>query len=296
MTLRHLRIFIIVYQNKSITKAAQQLFIAQPSVSLAIQELEAYYGVQLFERISRRIFPTENADKLYGYAIHIISLYNEMESSIRNRDATGTLRVGSSITIGNHLLPYIVKEFQLVKPEMKVAVKIDNTQMIEQMVLHNELDIALIEGKVTQPKQLINQVFLHDELCLIVSNHHPLAAKKTVQIKDLAGYDFLLREQGSAGRAMVDSLFIAHDLAITPIWESVSTQAIICGVANDLGISILPYLLVKDDIKQQLVTRKHIKDMSLSRHFSILYHKNKLLTPAMQCFLSICSSWSDQPE
>lgn len=101
MTLRHLHIFVSVYEHKSITKAANTLHIAQPSVSLAIKELGEYYGVQLFDRIGRGITPTEAAKHLYGYAIHIVSLFNEMEQHIKNWDNIGTLRIGASITIGN---------------------------------------------------------------------------------------------------------------------------------------------------------------------------------------------------
>ena len=82
MTLRHLHIFVSVYEHKSITKAANTLHIAQPSVSLAIKELGEYYGVQLFDRIGRGITPTEAAKHLYGYAIHIVSLFNEKTGTI----------------------------------------------------------------------------------------------------------------------------------------------------------------------------------------------------------------------
>ena len=102
MTLRHLHIFVSVYEHKSITKAANTLHIAQPSVSLAIKELGEYYGVQLFDRIGRGITPTEAAKHLYGYAIHIVSLFNEIEQHIKNWDNIGTLRIGASITIGTH--------------------------------------------------------------------------------------------------------------------------------------------------------------------------------------------------
>lgn len=111
MTLRHMKIFVSVYQNNGITRASEELHLAQPSVSLAIRELEDYYGIRLFDRISRRLYVTEQGKMFYDYALHIVSLFDEMELGIRNWEHMGTLRIGSSITIGNFLLPGLIKKF-----------------------------------------------------------------------------------------------------------------------------------------------------------------------------------------
>ena len=100
MTIRHLRIFAAVYQNMSITKAADQLHLAQPSVSLAISELEKYYGIRLFDRMSRRLHATEVGNKFYGYALHIVSMFDDMEKNVRDWDLSAALRIGSSSSRG----------------------------------------------------------------------------------------------------------------------------------------------------------------------------------------------------
>ena len=105
MTLRHMKIFTAVFRHSNITKAADELHLAQPSVSVAVKELEEYYGIRLFERFGRRIFPTETAKEFYGYALHIVSVFEEMEKKIRNWDTLGVIRIGASITIGTHILP-----------------------------------------------------------------------------------------------------------------------------------------------------------------------------------------------
>ena len=96
MTLRHMKIYVTVFQHCNITHAAGELHLAQPSVSLAVKELEEYYGVQLFERRGRRILSTEAGREFYGYALHIASLFDEMETRIKNWDKIGTLRIGTS--------------------------------------------------------------------------------------------------------------------------------------------------------------------------------------------------------
>ena len=112
MTLRHLKFSQPFTRHSSITRAAEALHLAQPSVSLAVKELENYYGIRLFERLGRRITPTEGGTAFYGYAIHIVSLFAEMETRMRNWDAFAALRVGTSITIGVSLLPGLIQAYQ----------------------------------------------------------------------------------------------------------------------------------------------------------------------------------------
>ncbi len=146
MTLRHMKIFVAVYQQKSITLASNSLHLAQPSVSLAIKELEEYYHVRLFDRLSRRIYPTENGHRFYEYALHIVSLFSEMENKIPAWDANAPLHIGSSITLGTCLLPSLVKAYQEQRPEIKIYVTVKNTGTIEQAVIDNQLDFALVEA------------------------------------------------------------------------------------------------------------------------------------------------------
>ena len=127
MTLRHIRIFVTVYQQNSVTKAAHELHLAQPSVSLAIRELEGYYGSHLFERIGRHIAPTESGDAFYRYALHIISLFDDMEKKMRNWDTFGTLRVGASITIGTHILPTLIRAYEEVSPDFTIEALVNKS-------------------------------------------------------------------------------------------------------------------------------------------------------------------------
>ena len=207
MTLRHMKIFVAVYQQKSITLASNSLHLAQPSVSLAIKELEEYYHIRLFDRLSRRIYPTENGHRFYEYALHIVSLFSEMENKIPAWDANAPLHIGSSITLGTCLLPSLVKVYQEQHPEIKIYVTIKNTGTIEQAVVDNQLDFALVEGTVTHP-EIISEVFSADTLCMVAAPGHPLAANRTVTLADAASCPLLLREPGSAGREIVESLFI----------------------------------------------------------------------------------------
>ena len=144
MTIRHLRTFVIVFQKESITKASEILHVSQPSVSLAIQELENYYHIRLFDRIGKRLSITEQGKWLYDYALHIVSMFDEMETEVKTWNNKGTLRIGSSITIGNFILPQLIEEFQKRYREVEIKVSVCNTKTIEQYIL-NETDLAAIQ-------------------------------------------------------------------------------------------------------------------------------------------------------
>jgi len=287
MTIRHLKIFVAVCEQGSVTKAANKLYLAQPSVSLAISELEKFYGVKLFDRISRRLYLTDKGVQFLNYAKHIIHLFDELESDMKNWGNTGTLKIGSSITIGNYFLPNYVKKFQKTHPEIKVYVTIENSQIIEEHVMNNVVDFAFTEGIVDNPKlEVIN--FYDDELICICGPNNPLAERDEVDIQTLAKEDFIMRERGSGGRNIFDGALLAHNIQITPVWESVSTQAIIRAVSKDLGVSVLPYHLVKEALEKGNVKRIKIKEISLKRTFKIIHHKNKYLSPAIKDFINIC--------
>ncbi len=287
MTIRHLRIFVAVCEQGSVTKAANKLYLAQPSVSLAISELEKFYGVKLFDRISRRLYLTDVGSQFLNYAKHIIHLFDELESGMQNWGSSGVLKIGSSITIGNYFLPQFVTKFKEIHPQIKIYVTIENSQIIEDHVIANNVDFAFTEGIIDNPKLVVTN-FCEDDLILICGPDHELAEAGGVDLETLSRQDFILRERGSGGRNIFDGAMLAHDIKITPIWESVSTQAIVRAVGKGLGISILPHLLVKDALAEGVVKQINVPELKLKRQLKIIYHKNKYLTPAIKDFLALC--------
>lgn len=290
MTLRHMKIFVTVFQQDSITGAARELHLAQPSVSLAIKELENYYGLRLFERIGRHISPTEGGKEFYGYAVHIVSLFQEMEKKMKNWDAVGSIRIGTSITIGTHILPALTRRFQREYPKLHLEAIISKSSDIEQHILNNSIDIGLIETQPEHP-ELTFIPFMEDTMCAIVPCHHPLTRQTDVSLSQLAEYPFLMREHGSAGREILDAALSLQQISVRPVWESSSTQAIVRGVSEGIGVAVLPYLLVERDIREKLVAMVPLTE-PIRRNLNIIYHKSKYLTPNMLAFIDLCQKES----
>lgn len=292
MTLRHLRIFVAVCDYKTITKASEALYIAQPSVSLAISELEEYYGVRLFDRISRKLYLTKAGEQVLGYARHITSLFDQMEKSVKNAEASGAIRVGASVTIGTCLLPIFAKKFEETIAHLSLSATVENSNILEKMVLANQLDLALVEG-VPCSDQLIVSPFLDDELVAVCSADNPLGQSEEVSAEELSRKPLILREVGSGTRQLFENAMMLHNLSIKPHWECISTQAIVNAVMMDIGVSVLPERLVSKEIKEGKLLKIPVKDLQLKRKFSIIYHKNKYLSTALQSFIEICRFQTD---
>lgn len=294
MTLRHLQIFVSICEKGSATAAAQALFVTQPAVSLALAELELYYGQKLFDRISKRLHITEAGKAFLEYAKHIVSLFERMETGVRNWDAIGVMRIGASVTIGNCLLPAYISSFRKIQPQMQVRVRIDNTEAVEQFVLKNEIDFGLIEGSIHSEYLLVSP-FAEDRLQFICGREHAFAGRNDVSLTELQGANFLLREKGSAVRDLFDKSLHTQGLEISPTWESTSTQAIIRGVAGGIGISALSQLFVQEQLLRQTLATFSVKELDLKRHFSIIYHKNKLLSNGSRTFIQQITQKEDLP-
>lgn len=289
MSLRHIKIFVAVCEYGTLTEAGKHLYMAQPAVSLAIAEIEKYYNIKLFDRISKRLYLTTLGKQFLQYATHIVSLYDEMEQSIKDWDFMGTIHIGASITIGNHLLPLYVEQLQHLYPNMKIHVTVENSSIIESLVLNNKIDIGLIEGSLEHDYIKV-EPFKEDLLTFICPIHHPLSNKCNIDLTELQGMNFLLREKGSAGRAFFNNIINTYELNVHVIWESASTQALINGVSRGLGLSLLPYLLVQDKLKANEISSFTVKNLPLSRNFSIIYHKNKFLTKSCLDFINLCKN------
>ena len=276
MSFKILLIFVNVYREESITATAKKLGISQPAVSAAIKELENHYGVQLFVRMGRGIRRTPNAEHLYEYASHIVSLYQEMNRSFADTTKNIPLRIGSSISIGSCLLPTCVSMYVKDLGMPMPYIKIDSSDIIEQMVLDNQLDFAFIEGAIHSDR-ILSEALLKDRLILVCGREHPLAEKNSLTLDDIREERFLLREKNSGTRELAESALLLHDFTLKPAWESTSTTAIINGVIANLGISILPARMLTSYLEEGSLVELKLSGILFLREYNLIYHQNKYL-------------------
>lgn len=278
MNLRLLRIFQAVAQEESITLAAEKLFISQPAVSNAIAQLEEALGVQLFDRISRKIFLNETGRQFLTRVNQLLTLYDEIEDEAKRFNELGKIRLGSSITIANYILPQAIKRFQMHRPN-EVEVVVANAKEIERQLLNNQLDLGLIEGVVEHP-DLISHELSSYELGVYASAKNPLARKR-VTLSSLMNETWLLREEGSAIRSVFDSALRLENLSVTPTWTSINSQALIRATKLELGLTVLPRVLVEEDLFTGDLVELQVKGLVLRNVNHLVHHKDKALTPTM---------------
>ncbi len=277
MTLRHLRVFLAVYQTQNVTRAAERLHMTQPTVTRAVQELERYYGVRLFERINRRLYITQSGRQLYARAVHIVGSFDRMEKELKNWDEFGLLRIGATPTLASVLLPKTLMTFEKRHPKLRVRCSVENGTHLQEALADDRLDFALVEGEVAA-EHLHAEPFSEDRLILLLPPDDPRRNAPALTLRELAESPLLLREKGSMGRSFLDRVFAAHDLPLEPLMESISTHAIIQAVHAGLGISFLPQRLIRHSVESGFVATRAVDDEPFVRRNFAAWHEDKFLT------------------
>ena len=290
MTIRHIRIFeALCACGCNTTKAAEALHMTQPAVSLAVSELESYYGVKLFDRISRRLYLSDAGLRFLEYAKTITLTFDDMEKTVRDWNSRGMIRVGASISIGSMLMPGYVKQFRQTHPDITVKVKIDRSDRLEQALTENEIDFALIEGIVHEPC-LICEDYMEDSLAVIVS---PDTCENgtVLTAEEFLARPFLLREHGSGTREIFEAALEANSLPLPePLWESLSTAALMNAAEAGIGAAVVPRRMAADRIAAGSVSEIRAQGIDFRRKYKIVCHRDKKLTPAAVEFLNLCRS------
>lgn len=286
MTIRHLRIFVEVAESGKMSIAASKFFISQPTVSQAVRELEEYYGVLLFERLSKKLYITEQGKKLLSYARQVINQFDDLEEKMFEAKYKEKIRLGATITVGNCILTDVINDFKASNPEVETYACVNNTQIIEDKLLRSELDIGIVEGNI-KSSELICIPAVDDYLVLVCSTKHPFAKKHKVNLKELLNVNFVMREQGSGTRELFENYMAEHGLTVKTIWESNCPGAIKHAVIENQCLAVISIRLVEDEIKSGEIHVIQNSQRAWNRHFNIVYHKNKFISESMKSLMEV---------
>ncbi|ODU55348.1 MAG: transcriptional regulator [Clostridium sp. SCN 57-10] len=295
MTLRHFKIFVAVCDTMSMTAAAEELYISQSAVSQTIADLEQFYHIRLFERLSRRLYLTQAGGKLLGYARHMVSMNADIEKDMKTLRDTGLVRVGASVTVGSTVLPRLVSEFRKANPSIHIEVFEANTEQISERLLTDKTDIGIVEGECMSP-DLLSISLTDDELVLICGRHHRLASVTVVPPHELQQEDFIIREPGSGTRQTFEDMMKAHALSWKAAWVCNNADTIKAAVAAGLGVSVLSARTVEKEARAGELMMKPIQGIRFMRTFKIIYHKNKYLTEQMTKFTDYARLMCEEKE
>lgn len=283
MTIRHLKIFVAVCQTNSVTRAAEKLFLSQPAISIAIKELEEHYGQKIFERYSRKLRITPFGAELYQSALRVVTLFDEMEQSAKMDKLGNVMRVGVGPMIGQVMLPERVRKFRQKYPQIQISALVDRTVYLKNALIENKIDFFLAEAVFEDPMIRVIPL-MAVPLVVICHRNNPLANQSVVCASDLEKQPILARQKGSFLRTSMDNFFAAHNIIVTPLWESNDGFALLSAVKADIGISFLPSDHVSA-INDPDIVVLNVEDFSATYYLNAYTHKDKVLTPLMKEFI-----------
>ena len=286
MTIRHLKIFTTVADLGGMSKAAKELHITQPSISQAIAELEKYYGVKLFERLSQKIYLTKEGELMLSFSRHILDSFEQMEAAMNQAVEKSSLRIGCSVSVGTCLIEEILDEAKERIPQCQISVIVTNSSEIEQLILTNEVDVGIVEG-ILKNKDLVITPVCEDELVLVCNMNHPLAKETMVTLDMLQGQDYASRESGSAERNQYEKLFEDSGLQLNRVFCSTNTEAIKNAVIHGRGIAVFSRRMVKQEVERGNMVVIPVRNVAVKRNIDFVMHKNKYMSNEIQMMQKI---------
>jgi len=290
ITLKQLQVFICITQEKTITAAAEKLFLSKPAVSMSLSELEKQLGQPLFERKNNRLFINDLGKQLLPLADEQIERSKLISTLFSNdNQLNGKLRIGASNTLGNHLLPLMLSDFRKQFNHQNQSLLIDNSQTISEQIKEYELDIGLVEANLFD-SQLESIKWLKDEMVIVCCTDHELCQKKYLNIDDLEDQQWILREVGSGSRSFFLNQ-IGRKLSNYQIsLELKSTEAIINSTSAGLGIACISKVAAR-----HALAGKRLKQLTLNvdmhRDYWLIWHKDRYQSPLLKTFIDFSKQW-----
>ncbi len=286
MELHQLRAFEAAARWHSFTRAAEEMHLSQPAVSMQIQALERELGLKLLERLPRQVILTQAGELLLDYAQRLLNLAEEAGLALAELKGlqAGCLRVGASPTIGAYLLPQMLGSFKCRYPHLRVIAEIAPSQRVAEALHAYAIDVGLVEAGVDLGA-LDAEVFRTDELALVVPAQHPWARRGAIGAEELAGYPLIAREPGSGTRALVEERLRALGVEVTPALELGGVEAIKNAVLAGLGVSFISRHAITLEEKLGVLAAVAVEGLDLWRPFHCLRRAHRYLSPALEAFL-----------
>jgi DNA-binding transcriptional LysR family regulator len=294
MDLRRLEVFVKVAELGSFSRAAEALFLTQPTVSEHVQALEQEVGVPLLDRLGRGALPTPAGELLLGYARRILRLTQEARQAIDQFQGrmSGELIVGGSTIPGEYVLPALIGQFKGKYPDISISLRVGSSRQVSEWVEQGHVEIGVV-GARPPSRALQSRELMADEMVLVVSADHPWTARKSVTLKDVMQEALILRERGSGSREALERALAHAGLDLTAFrvaGEMGSTQAVKQAVRAGVGIALISKRAVEDECRARLLWCVKVRDLSVTRAFHLVTHRDRTRSPLAQAFLELVES------
>jgi DNA-binding transcriptional LysR family regulator len=289
----HLKVFKTVVNERSFSKAGEILHLTQPAVSYQIQALEDYFGGKLLNRSQgEEVTLTGMGEVLLGYAERILALYEEAEREITKLKGSRLL-IGAGTTLGQYVLPKVIGSFKKGNSGVHVLLEVANSRALLEQLNAGALDLILLQSPINN-KNFLSEFFLEDELVLIVSPIHPFAQKGRVELDEVRGECFILREEESGTRRTIEEILRGAGLKLSDLnvkMELPSPEAVKTAVEENQGISIISRWAILKEQKLNSLKEIEIANLRFKRNFYCIVVKQRL-TKCLNEFIEFLKRWS----
>lgn len=294
MDLRRLEIFAKVAELGSFSRAAEALFLTQPTISEHVRALEDELGVQLLDRLGRGATPTRAGQLLLGYARRMLTLSREAHQALDRFQGrmSGELVVGGSTIPGEYVLPALVGQFKAKYPDISISLLIGSTRQVSDWLDEGRVEVGVV-GARPAARTLAARELMADELVVVVAATHPWARRGTITLADLQTEPMVVRERGSGSRDAVEHAL--HEAGIAPatlrvVGEMGSTQAVKQAVRAGVGIALISRRAVEDECRAGLLACVTVKELRVARAFYLVTHRDRTRSPLAEAFVEFIES------
>lgn len=283
---RQLEVFVEVATTGSVRAASERLFLSQPAASMALAELERQIGSPVFARERGRLRLNDRGRDLLPLARELVERHAEFGRQAQGSVAelTGEIGIGASNTVGNYLVGDLVGPFAAAYAGVALRLGVANTARIAQGVLDHDFDVGCVEGPVTHPSIEVRP-WREDRLVVCARPDHPLASRKRLRRDDFAGERWVLRERGSATRALSERALEELPAGRT-VLELDQSEAIKQAVIAGLGIACLPEVAIVDAVQTGRMVVLGTPFLDLRRMLSVLVHRQRYRGAVLEAFLA----------
>ncbi len=284
LTLRQFKVFEAVARQLSFSRAATELHLSQPAVSMQVSSLEKIVGLPLTEQVGKKIFLTDAGREVFhvsqGIAAQLSDLQTNLEQ-LRGLDR-GLLNIAVTSTV-NAVATDILARFRSRHPKVSIHLDVSNRELVLGQLAANQIDLAIM-GQVPDGLGMEATRFMDNPLVVIAPPDHPLVRKKRIPVKSLASESFLVREAGSGTRGAMERFFAARGQEIRSSMEMSSNEAIKQAVQAGLGLGILSLQTLEMELALKRLAVLAIEDFPIMRHWYIVHRDDKRLSPAALAF------------
>lgn len=288
MDLRQLEIFIKVAEFGSFSKAAEALYLTQPTVSEHIRTLEDEVGVRLLDRLGRGAAVTRAGQLLLSYAQRILALSREARQALDGFQGrmSGELLIGASTIPGEYILPAMIGRFKEKYPDISITLLIGDSQAAIDWVAEGRAELGVVGARLSH-RGVEYKELIPDEVVVVVPGAHPWHGRKQIMLEELRSEHLLLRERGSGTRAALEAALAEAGLDLGTfrvVGEMGSTQAIKQAVKAAVGVSLVSKRAVEEECKSGLLWCVRVKDLKVMRSFHLATHKERSRSPLAEAF------------